>query len=151
LLGIVYRIFQGLVGLLWANCDGPVVTGKLDTNADGLIEMTRPSGTRTEYHYFPGVESPAGCGSNSRYWARFLITQLGWAPVCGDGLCQLGESCVNCVQDCGECPLPCDPLCGVPPNCIDCMQTCFPLCGVPPNCTECPSSACDCGGTWPNC
>jgi hypothetical protein len=38
-------------------------------------------------------------------------------PVCGDALCEAGEDCLNCIDDCGDCPLPYppgglpDPLC----------------------------------------
>lgn len=32
----------------------------------------------------------------------------GNGPVCGDGICDVGENCNNCSVDCGACPPPCE-------------------------------------------
>jgi hypothetical protein len=67
--------------------------------------------------------------------------------VCGDGVCGGDENCINCAQDCGECPTPpgggsacvsfCKlPLC-IPIFClpkVGCIYICFP----PPGWAICP-------------
>lgn len=43
-------------------------------------------------------------------------------PGCGDGICDLGESCESCTCDCGDC---CgDGVCAVHENCLSCAADC---------------------------
>ncbi len=53
-------------------------------------------------------------------------------PVCGDGLCELGEDCETCPEDCGECPPP--PVCG------------DGFCEPGESCDTCPADCGECGG-----
>jgi hypothetical protein len=51
--------------------------------------------------------------------------------VCGDGLCNAGESCGSCSQDCGACPVCGDGWCDWTETCGTCSQDCgaCPACG----------------------
>jgi hypothetical protein len=139
LFSAVLDLYIRFIGFLFANCDGPVVVGKLNVDGATLYGWTRYVGTRLEWHDFPGVDSPAGCGSNSRYQASWSITQVGWAPVCGDSVCSPGETCSSCPQDCGFCPVCGNGICEPAESCESCPQ----------DCGQCPR-ACP-PGTWDCC
>lgn len=75
-------------------------------------------------------------------------------PYCGDGICNNGETCSICSQDCGSCP-PLAPYCGDSicnngETCLTCSQdcgACQPYCGddicqSSETCSNCPT---DCG------
>jgi hypothetical protein len=73
------------------------------------------------------------------------------APVCGDGTCDLFESCSTCPTDCGVCPPVCgDATCDATEDCASCpgdCGTCPPACGDgtcngTEDCASCPG---DCG------
>jgi hypothetical protein len=64
------------VNLLWADCDGWVVTGSFTLTRAALDEQTAGG----PWHWgqdYPGSDSAAGCGSNSQYRANFLIGRPG--------------------------------------------------------------------------
>lgn len=58
-------------------------------------------------------------------------------PRCGDGICNGGEDCLSCQDDCGECP-----KCNYAPSCTDAVgvptmtsgrpDLCVPVAGPPP-------------------
>jgi hypothetical protein len=68
-------------------------------------------------------------------------------PVCGDGICEGNENCINCAQDCGSCPPPpgggseCASFCKLP-LCIPifCLPKagCIYICLPPPGWAVCP-------------
>jgi hypothetical protein len=60
------------LGWLFANCDGPVIAGVYSaTGADIAAETaSNEKSISTDY---PGIDSPAGCGSNSRYNSHIRI------------------------------------------------------------------------------
>ncbi len=73
--------------------------------------------------------------------------------ACGDGVCELGEDCSSCDQDCGTCTTPpsCgDGVCDAGESCDSCPSdcgTCISYCGdgscdAGESCDSCPS---DCG------
>lgn len=69
-----------------------------------------------------------------------LAFEVASAPVCGNGLCQTGEDCSTCLEDCGECP-------DTPPGCGDgeCNggdETCGTC---PDDCGPCPDPEPACG------
>ena len=81
------------------------------------------------------------------YDLKFVKTQE--AQYCGDGICNtsLGESCLNCVDDCGICEFCGDGTCGATESSTSCCQDCGSICGDGVcNCGE-SSSSCvsDCG------
>lgn len=73
-LGALAGLLVGsLVSLLTANCDGPVAVEQATMSGDFLWSITHPNATTkktyTRLTYHPGINSPAGCGANSRYQA----------------------------------------------------------------------------------
>lgn len=65
-------IIDSVVGLLTANCDGPVAAEQVTVTGDQLWANTQ-HGTWSHSTYHPGVDSSAGCGSNSIYIANWSI------------------------------------------------------------------------------
>ena len=73
---------------------------------------------------------------------------------CPNGMCDAGENCINCLEDCGY-PVSCgngtcEPECEE--NAGNCPQDCQPVCGdgicsTPENCNTCPP---DCDAVCPN-
>jgi len=73
-------------------------------------------------------------------------------PFCGDGICDAGDTCSNCAQDCGACPAP-EPYCGdgicdAGDTCANCAQDCG---ACPPPAPYCGDGICDAGDTCANC
>jgi hypothetical protein len=69
-----------LGALLFANCDGPVALEEYVAKGANLWAVTHVGpivgkGTVTTYH--PGIDSPAGCGSNSVYTVTYQIARVG--------------------------------------------------------------------------
>jgi hypothetical protein len=75
------RLAQVLVGWLVApNCDGPIAADSVTMTGAQLLALTqsRPVPAAHKYSYgwskhYPGVDSAAGCGSNSDYWVDVWI------------------------------------------------------------------------------
>jgi hypothetical protein len=82
-----------------------------------------------------------GCGgdckftSNSQGAVRFIVKPTGGVPKlstdfnvaeCGDGACEVGESCEFCPADCGTCPPPVcgDGVCEADENYVTCPADC---------------------------
>lgn len=74
---------------------------------------------------------------------------------CGDGVCDPGETCATCDEDCGGCPPRCgDGVCDALEDCATCAEDCVALCNeCAPRCGDghcdrsesCASCAEDCG------
>jgi hypothetical protein len=60
----------------------------------------------------------------------------GLCASCGDGKCDNGETCNSCPQDCGSCPLCPDGKCEASETCLSCPQDC----GA---CATCGDGKCD--------
>ena len=77
--------------------------------------------------------------------------------VCGNGRCEVSETCSSCAQDCGKCPVFCgDGSCNGVELCSSCSidcGACPPVCGNGKcDLTEsCSSCAKDCGVCLPKC
>ncbi|MES9992280.1 MAG: Ig-like domain-containing protein [Candidatus Thiodiazotropha sp.] len=84
-----------------------------------------------------------------------LILLPGCKPACDDGVCELGETCETCPQDCGQCeqdPVCDDGVCDLDETCETCPQDCgqceqHPVCddGVCESGESCDSCPQDCG------
>jgi hypothetical protein len=74
----------------------------------------------------------------------------GTQPLCGNGACELGESCSTCPKDCGPCPPTCgNGKCEPEESCATCPNDCGLCCGngicqvnYGETCQNCPK---DCG------
>jgi hypothetical protein len=70
------------------------------------------------------------------------------SPVCGNGICEAGETCSNCPADCGTCAPVCgNGLCEPGETCTSCSHDCGPCPGGP----ICGNSLCEAGETCSNC
>ncbi|HEV8322883.1 MAG TPA: hypothetical protein VG389_14820, partial [Myxococcota bacterium] len=127
-----------------AGCRRPYASGQemtlatclngIDDDGDGLIDCLDPGCVVV----CGGTDGGAGSDGGSTF--------------CGDGLCNGGESCMSCEQDCGMCPAGCgDGTCAPTETCASCdldCGTCPAVCGdgicdpVEEDCTSCSA---DCG------
>ena len=96
-----------------------------------------------------------------RYWVVIGWVALGFvgcgdddaAVRCGDGVCNGGESCETCAEDCEPCPDPVcgDEVCNGTEGCASCPRDCGacsdPVCGdgTCENPEDCRSCSVDCG------
>ena len=68
---------QWLGGILFADCDGPVAIDQVAVRTDAIdqaIEKANAGGTYSDTRFYPGTDSPAGCGSNSQYTVTWSVT-----------------------------------------------------------------------------
>ena len=70
--GVLAVVEVGL--LLFADCDGLVAAGALPFTGSDLIRRTSSGQKISENADHPGIDSPAGCGSNSHYTTACTIT-----------------------------------------------------------------------------
>ena len=61
-------------GLLPGGCNGIVAADEIIFSKTQLQQMTA-SGPHTERKFYPGTDSPTGCGSNSRYYVTWTVMQ----------------------------------------------------------------------------
>jgi len=69
---------QWLGGILFADCDGPVAIDQVARKAEAIdqaIEKANTWGTYSDTRFYPGTDSPAGCGSNSQYTVTWSVTR----------------------------------------------------------------------------
>lgn len=101
------------------------------------------------------VEEPAPGGNDSHQ--EDTEKQDTSTPICGDGSCDVNESCSTCSKDCRECPPVCgNQRCESGETCASCKKdcgSCPPVCGdgdceSPEDCSDCPG---DCGTCGPEC
>jgi hypothetical protein len=64
-----------LMGWLLADCDGPVAVDQVSTSGANLHEWAQ-AGPHTETRAYPGLESPDGCGGNSRYQVTWTVARV---------------------------------------------------------------------------
>jgi hypothetical protein len=69
------NILGSLLNMFFANCDGVVVNDQVGPFTGGTLAAMTASGPHSESHFYPGTDSPAGCGSNSQYWATWTLTR----------------------------------------------------------------------------
>lgn len=65
----------GLSAVLKANCDGPVAGNWIFTNGAQLAEWTA-NGPHYVTTFYPGTDSPTGCGSNSEYSVTWHVEKV---------------------------------------------------------------------------
>jgi len=121
-----------------SNCVQGVIVGETFCLFDHDYELTRVDTKISWIQSTSGDSSVHPCG----------------VQVCGDGLCQPGEDCSTCPQDCGVCP-PCNPPCGanqtcLAGNCVCAYNQCGAICCVSGE-DFCCSGQCSsrCGGSCP--
>jgi hypothetical protein len=69
------NILGTLLNMFFANCDGVVVNDQIGPFTGGTLAAMTASGPHSEWKFYPGTDSPAGCGSNSQYWATWTLTR----------------------------------------------------------------------------
>ncbi|GHA14844.1 hypothetical protein ACFOOM_11025 [Streptomyces echinoruber] len=67
-------------GIFFANCDGVVAVDQVELSGEELWARTVGRGSAHETRYYPGTDSPVGCGSNSAYWVSWSILGAGVIP-----------------------------------------------------------------------
>jgi hypothetical protein len=72
-----------LIAALTADCDGPVATNRIVVTASAIDQQIAGNDTVSLTKSFPGVDSPHGCGGNSRYSVTHSISRTG--PAAGQG------------------------------------------------------------------
>lgn len=74
-----------------------------------------------------GQPCPIACGNSLCEAGEDCSTcsqDCGACPTCGDNICQWGEDCSTCSQDCGACPTCGDGTCDSTETCGTCTQDC---------------------------
>src|SRR6266404_7135154 len=69
-LGVVVNF---IFGLIFADCDGPVAVDQFNLTGGDLWGFTQGTSTHFWSRFYPGVDSPVGCGSNSEYWVVWSV------------------------------------------------------------------------------
>jgi hypothetical protein len=76
MLGVALPFF---LGLIFADCDGPVAVDQVEINGDTLWQWTAGIGTHSETRFYT-VESQDGCGDSPRYWVTWSVVGTGVIP-----------------------------------------------------------------------
>jgi hypothetical protein len=66
----------GLADIFGANCDGPVASEQLAFKGIDLFNRTAIVKSFHHATFHPGIDSPSGCGSNSKYIANYTISRV---------------------------------------------------------------------------
>jgi hypothetical protein len=77
LAGVAANYIIGSIGQLFTagRCDGLVAADKI-TYPESQLRSLTSSGPITHTTFHPGLDSPTGCGSNSRYYVTWTIQRL---------------------------------------------------------------------------
>lgn len=75
-LGITTLGIGELFKLLTANCDGLVAVDQVAVKEATLENWVSNSGSHSETRFYPGYDSPHGCGSNSRYYVTWSVKKV---------------------------------------------------------------------------
>jgi hypothetical protein len=67
------NILGSLLNMFFANCDGVVVNDQIGPFTGGTLAAMTAAGPHSESKFYSGTDSPAGCGSNSQYWATWTL------------------------------------------------------------------------------
>jgi hypothetical protein len=65
--------------IIFADCDGPVAVDQVNLTGASLWAWTHGIGAHSETKYYPGTDSPTGCGDNSEYYVTSSIVGAGIA------------------------------------------------------------------------
>jgi len=76
---IIAVVWNILFGIFDANCDGAVASDQINLNGGTLWARTHGAGVRAQTNYYPGTDSPVGCGDNSQYYVTWSIVGGGIA------------------------------------------------------------------------
>jgi hypothetical protein len=66
-------LIEKLVNVVFADCDGPVAAGKHVYSGAQLAAATANGAVLSATDNNPGIDSPTGCGGNSRYYVSWSI------------------------------------------------------------------------------
>jgi hypothetical protein len=72
----VTKAIEWVGGILFANCDGPVAIDQIAVTGADLMNWTLGTGMHSETRFYPGTDSPDGCGGNSRYTVTWSVIRL---------------------------------------------------------------------------
>ncbi len=75
--------YHELLAWLTADCDGPVATNRIAVTAGKIDEQLGGNEQASFTKSFPGVDSPHGCGGNSRYTVTYSVSRSG--PAASQG------------------------------------------------------------------
>jgi hypothetical protein len=66
-------LLTSLIDVINPNCDGPLASAVIPIPGQGLRERLDAGQQFSQRDYNPGIDSPSGCGSNSRYWTTWSV------------------------------------------------------------------------------
>lgn len=123
--------------VLSLNCTGAMGCwiGLSDEVEEGTYEWVKESGSGTASYFKWRAGQPTGesqdcaVATAEGWWDRDCTLEYGYIcelepPVCGDGACSGGETCLDCFNDCGPCPVCGDAECNGDETCADCPDDC---------------------------
>jgi len=74
-------LISKLTNVIFADCDGPVASGKHVFSGAQLAAQTGNGAVLSATDNNPGIDSPTGCGSNSQYFVSWSIKGQDVRPV----------------------------------------------------------------------
>ncbi len=152
---------------LCGTVSGTTITFSWPVPSSGVCDTTHVTyckeGHGANASLIPGGNANTGAGFAIVDASGAVISSSGTPPscpsLCGNGVCDSGETCSTCAQDCGACPFCGDGHCTSGEDCSNCSQDCGecgPSCGdgqcngdetcstCSPDCGVCPGTLTAC-------
>ena len=73
IFGAAWKGVVEIFKVFLTDCDGPVAIDQIETTERDLRNATSETGEFRDTRYYPGIDSPTGCGSNSKYYVTWSV------------------------------------------------------------------------------